>query len=163
MGTIHIRRISIEDVSACHRIERICFEPDEAASLHKIQARQRIFADGFLVALEEDSVVGFINSAATNQPDLSDEAIKDLIGHEADGSTMVILSLAVDPPHQGKGISSRLMRSFIEQWRSSRKTSICLLCKEHLIGFYAKFGFVDRGRSDSEHGGSRWHEMALRI
>lgn len=163
MDKIHIRKISAEDVPACHGIERRCFEPDEAATFHKIQTRQRVFADGFLVALLEDSVVGFINSAATNQPDLSDEAIKDLIGHEPDGGTVVILSLAVEPIHQGKGISGRLLRSFIERWRSSEKISICLLCKEHLIGFYARFGFRDRGKSDSEHGGAIWHEMVLEL
>lgn len=34
-----------------------------------------------------------------------------------------------------------------------------MTCKDHLVHYYAKFGFVDEGISTSEHGGVSWHEM----
>ena len=36
-----------------------------------------------------------------------------------------------------------------------------LTCKERLIGFYARFGFVDEGVSASTHGDVVWHQMRL--
>ena len=39
---------------------------------------------------------------------------------------------------------------------------ICILtCKEKLIGFYEKFGYVNLGISDSKHGGAVWYDMIL--
>ena len=38
----------------------------------------------------------------------------------------------------------------------------CILtCKEKLIGFYEKFGYVNLGISDSKHGGAVWYDMIL--
>lgn len=36
---------------------------------------------------------------------------------------------------------------------------IVLTCKERLLPFYAKFGFVDEGVSASVHGNVVWHQM----
>lgn len=36
-----------------------------------------------------------------------------------------------------------------------------LTCKEHLLHFYGKVGFVDEGISGSTHGGAVWHKMRL--
>ena len=36
---------------------------------------------------------------------------------------------------------------------------VVLTCKEKLVPYYAKFGFVDEGVSQSAHGGVVWHQM----
>lgn len=41
------------------------------------------------------------------------------------------------------------------------RKGLVLTCKDKMVHFYAKFGFVDEGISNSEHGGMVWHEMRL--
>jgi len=163
MGKIQVREVTPEDVESCCEIESTCFEPSEAASQIKIVNRSKIYPEGFLIAEIDGRIVGHVNSAATNQDDISKEEFKDLVGHEPDGQNIVIFSLAVLPSNQGQGISSILLKSFIERSRELRKSKILLLCKSNLLKYYQKFGFQDLGLSASTHGGFDWHEMALKL
>lgn len=94
---------------------------------------------------------------------MSDEAFKELIGHDPTGAHVVIMSVAVAPDHQGKGYASRLLKAFITEMRSLGKREIHLICQTNLIDFYARFGFEYRCISASEHGGLSWHEMGLTL
>lgn len=38
---------------------------------------------------------------------------------------------------------------------------LVLTCKEHLLHYYAKFGFVSEDVSHSTHGGAVWYQMRL--
>ena len=38
---------------------------------------------------------------------------------------------------------------------------LVLTCKDHLVHYYAKFGFVSEGVSGSTHGGVVWYQMRL--
>ena len=40
---------------------------------------------------------------------------------------------------------------------------LVLTCKEKLLHYYAKFGFVNEGVSGSTHGGVVWYQMRLRF
>lgn len=113
------------------------------------------------MAEDGSGVLGFINSGAADDPDLSNEELKDLAGHDPNGVKIVILSIAVDPHCRGRGVSRALMDDFIANAKHMNKQAILLLCKEYMIGYYKKFHFKDLGLSASEHGGSRWHEMQL--
>ncbi|MNN84950.1 Acetyltransferase (GNAT) family protein [compost metagenome] len=106
-------------------------------------------------------VAGFINSGAAFQVEMSDEAFKELIGHDPDGPNVVIMSVVVHPDYQGQGLAKRLMGEFIERMRALGKTSIHLMCKERHIPLYAGFGFAYIKPSASDHGGMAWHEMVL--
>ena len=159
MTIVHIREATAGDTRICHGIETACFEASEAASLENIQKRQARFPQGFLVAERDQKVIGMINSGATNEPDLADEAFKAMIGHDPDGSNIVIFSVAVVPLWQGTGVSRDLLTDFIARARVLGMQRVLLLCKNDLIGYYRKFGFEDAGLSASTHGGFAWHEM----
>lgn len=161
MVDVIIKNVNPEDIQTCHDIEVACFSESEAASMEKIRRRARIFQEGFLVAQINRQVVGFINSGATDNPDLSDEDFKDLVGHDSNGRNMVVLSIAVAPRYQGSGISRPLMENFIVKARVLGKQAILLLCKKNMISYYEKFGYEEAGASASTHGGGRWHEMRL--
>ena len=45
--------------------------------------------------------------------------------------------------------------------KKQNRRGLVLTCKDALVQFYAKFGFVDEGMSESVHGGVPWHEMRL--
>lgn len=159
---ITVRHPVPRDVQACSLVEQACFPAEEAASRDSIAKRIAVFPQGFLVARLQsgDRVVGQINSGATNKDDITDEAFKQLIGHEDGGRNLVIFSLSVLPEFQGRGIATRLMLGFLDLARTQARQSVLLLCKEDLLDFYRRFGFANRGVSASVHGGARWFEMA---
>lgn len=163
MRTPHfiIRQVLPADLDRCAEIEAACYGPEEGATRERIATRIELFPQGFLVALLDGQIVGFINSGSTSKDDLGDEALKDMAGHEADGQNIIVFSLAVHPHFQKQGFAAQLMRRFIERAKQLGKARILLMCKAELIPYYQRFGFVYRGESNSTHGGLRWYEMAL--
>ena len=163
MNTITIRHAEIKDLDACCEIESACFPPSEAASRASIETRIKIFSDGFLVAEQLGTIVGQLNSGATDKDDITDEAFKQLIGHVSGGKNLVVFSLSVSPDYRRQGIAGTLLKHFCAKAQRDQRSAILLLCKSDLIAFYQRFGFVDRGRSNSTHGGVPWNEMGLSL
>ena len=160
MLDLHIRPVSPADLDACAAIEAACYGR-EGATRERIAHRIATYPEGFLVAVLDRQVVGFLNSGATDQDDLADEALKDLVGHDPTGTNLVIFSLAVAPGFQHQRVGRALLIRFIAQAKRLSKARILLLCRPPLIPYYERVGFVDRGASPSTHGGLAWHEMAL--
>ena len=158
-----VRDATVTDVPHCHEIESRCFAEAEAAPRSSIEKRQAQFPQGFLVAELDGRVIGLVNSAATHSLDLADEAFKDMVGHDEQGTDLVVFSVAIDPALQGRGYSIPLFEAFLDRARELGKARVHLLCKSHLLGYYYQFGFVDQGVSDSDHGGARWHAMTLAL
>ena len=159
MRKVVVRDATAKDVDTCHAIEAACFQASEAASLANVRNRQRRFPEGFLVAESNGAIVGMINSAATNEPDLADEAFKGMVGHDPRGTSIVVFSVAVAPEHQGTGVSRVLIEAFAERSKKLGMRCILLLCKRHLLDYYRKFGYRNVGISASTHGGFEWYEM----
>lgn len=159
MLEVIIREATGPDITRCHEIESACFELSEAAPRSSIEKRQRLYPEGFIVAVRRGRVIGFINSGATNQEDLSDEEFKAMVGHDDNGRNIVIFSVAVDPEFQKTGVSRQLLFRFCERAKMLKKSVVLLLCKRDLIELYRKFGFIDLGESSSTHGGFSWHAM----
>jgi ribosomal protein S18 acetylase RimI-like enzyme len=158
-----IRSATPEDAPACYAIETACFAPSEAATQARIRTRIEIYPEGFLVAEMDDVIIGFTNSGATHKDDISDEALKDMLGHEDNGANLVVFSLAVHPDHQGHGYARRLLDELVSRARLLRKQRVLLLCKSTLVDFYIKLGFEDVGLSASNYAGYAWHQMQKHI
>ena len=161
MSGINIRIVNEQDLDRCYEIESVSYSGDEAATKDKILKRIKTYPEGFIVLENDREVIGFINSGATQKVELSDEEFKELVGHDPEGKHIVILSVVVHPDYQGKGLAGELMNSFINKMKALGKTDIFLICQPELIGMYARYGFVNLGKSDSDHGGLSWHEMSL--
>lgn len=151
------------DVDRCHEIECAAYQGTEAATRERIAQRIESYPEGFMVLEAEPGILGYINSACTDHVVMADEAFKDLIGHDRAGHHNVILSLAVHPDFQGLGVASILMHNYILRMRRLAKMTIQLMCREHHIGLYERFGFRYAQSSQSRHGGLTWHEMVLRL
>lgn len=163
MNELIIRHVLPKDLEECFTIETSGFPPEEAATRETIQRRIDTYPKGFLVAEKEGKVVGILNSAATHKDDISDEELKQLIGHDPDGKNMVVFALAVLPEYRKQGIANQLMSVFAEEARQRGKQTILLMCKQHLIAYYERMGFSHGGLSKSTHGGAEWHEMRLAL
>lgn len=158
---MEIRKATLNDLEAIAAVEAECFPPAEAASLESIRKRLTVFPDYFWVLFDGDKMVGFVNGMATDLPDLCDEMYDDASMHKADGKWQMIFGVDTIPEYRKQGCAERVLKQVISDTEASGKLGLVLTCKDHLVHYYAKFGFVDEGISDSTHGGVVWHKMRL--
>ncbi|WP_372821107.1 GNAT family N-acetyltransferase [Pseudomonas parafulva] len=163
MNTPVFRPATPSDVDRCYHIETTAYEGDEAATREKIATRIAQYPEGFLVLEQDGQVVGFINSGCAHEVVMSDEAFKELVGHDAQAPNVVIMSVVVDPAFQGRGFAGQLMTRFITQMRERGKSTIHLMCKDQHVGLYEKMGYEYVKPSSSDHGGMAWHEMVMSL
>lgn len=161
MSTPTFRNATLADTDRCYQIETSAYEGDEAATREKIATRIGQYPEGFLILELDGAVVGFINSGCAHEVVMSDEAFKELVGHDAEAPNVVIMSVVIDPAHQGKGLSSLLMRTFVQRMRERGKATIHLMCKERHVELYRRMGYRYVQPSSSDHGGMAWHEMVM--
>ncbi|MGV1941126.1 GNAT family N-acetyltransferase [Agrobacterium sp. 22-211-1] len=155
------RQPVLNDAERCFEIETSAYEGDEAATLEKIKTRITEYPQGFLILETGGKIVGFINSGCAFDVVMSDEAFKELIGHDPEAPNVVIMSVVVDPAEQGKGYAKLMMNRFIEQMKDMGKMSIHLICKDQHVPLYQKIGYRYVKPSASDHGGMAWHEMIM--
>ncbi|MFT4173832.1 MAG: GNAT family N-acetyltransferase [Rhodocyclaceae bacterium] len=151
------------DVARCYQIETTAYEGDEAATREKIAKRIAEYPQGFLIMERDGQTIGFINSGCAHEVVMSDEAFKELVGHDPHAPNVVIMSVVIDPAQQGKGYATLLMQAFIEQMRQRGKKSIHLMCKARHVALYQRFGYHYAKPSASDHGGMSWHEMSMEL
>ncbi|ANY86477.1 MULTISPECIES: GNAT family N-acetyltransferase [Pseudomonas] len=163
MSTPLLRQAIPQDADRCYQIEISAYEGDEAATREKIATRIAQYPEGFLVLELDGVVIGFINSGCAFEVVMSDEAFKELVGHDAQAPNVVIMSVVVDPAFQGRGLAGLLMSHFVEQMRQRGKATIHLMCKDRHVGLYEKMGYRYVQPSASDHGGMAWHEMVMTL
>lgn len=163
MDNQKFRRATLSDAERCFDVEALAYGGDEAATLAKISKRIAEYPQGFLLLEVESKVVGFINSGCAYDVKMSDEAFKELIGHDPAAPNVVIMSVVVDPAYQGRGLSKVLMSEFVKRMTTAGKETIHLMCREHHIPLYGKFGYKYTQPSASDHGGVKWHEMVMEL
>lgn len=151
------------DTDRCFEIETSAYEGDEAATREKIATRIAQYPEGFLIMELDGATIGFINSGCAHDVVMSDEAFKELVGHDPAAPNVVIMSVVIDPAQQGKGFASLLMRTFVERMASLGKRTIHLMCKERHVPLYERFGYRYVKPSASDHGGMAWHEMVMQL
>lgn len=160
---IRIRQVSIGDLDEVAKIEVICFPEAEAASRESFEKRIKTFPDSFFVAEKDGKIIGFINGCITNETAIYDELYENSSLHVKNGAYQTIFGLDVIPDYQRKGIAAQLMNYMIKVAKESGRKGVILTCKERLIHYYSKFGYVNKGISKSVHGGARWYDMILEL
>jgi ribosomal protein S18 acetylase RimI-like enzyme len=151
------------DTDRCFEIEISAYEGDEAATREKIATRIAQYPQGFLVMELDGKIAGFINCGCAYEVVMSDEAFKELVGHDPDAPNVVIMSVVIDPAYQGKGYASTMMRTFIARMSAMGKKTIHLMCKDRHVALYERLGYRYVKPSSSDHGGMAWHEMVMTL
>lgn len=59
---------------------------------------------------------------------------------------------------KNQGIAKILIDK-IEELVKNKREGITLTCKQELVSFYEKFGFVSHDMSESKHGGACWYNI----
>ena len=160
MQDIIIRQAEISDADAVTELERSCFPESEAADMDAFIRRISTFGECFWVMEKDGRIVSMINGMTTNEHDLCDRMYEDTAFYTRNGNWLMLFGVATAPEYQRQKFASRLMYHVIEQVKK-HSLGIVLTCKENLLPFYKRFGFVSEGISASEHGGVSWYQMRL--
>ena len=158
---MNFRNATLNDLEAIGAIENICFPPNEAASLASFTKRLEVFPQHFWLLEAEGEIVGYVNGMVTDHKTINDAMFEDAELHDENGAWQSVFGLAVAPAFRNSGYAGKLMQHLIEKATVQNRRGVILTCKEHLTGYYQKFGFEDLGTSRSTHGGEIWHDMTL--
>lgn len=156
-----IRTAAAADLDAITAVEAACFPAAEAATREEFAGRLAHYADHFWLLFEEGELVAFVDGMVTDQPDLTDEMYANAALHREDGAWQMIFGVNTLPAFRRRGCAEQLLRRAIADARAQGRKGLVLTCKDRLVHYYAKFGFVNEGVSGSTHGGVVWYQMRL--
>lgn len=158
---ILIRKATTADLDLVTHIEATCFPSAEAAPREAFKERLDYYADQFLIAFDGDTPIGFIDGFVTDDEVLTDEMFADASLHNPNGAWQMIFGLNTMPEYRNRGVGGQLIEAFINLAREEKRKGVILTCKEEKIPYYAKFGFLNEGESESDHGGAKWYQMRV--
>ncbi len=156
-----IRYACIDDLDAIAEMERVCFPEAEAATKESFKDRIAVFGDCFWLLEDEGRLIGMINGMASNKPLLADEMFENAYMHDSNGIWQMIFGVETIPEYRNQGCAAMIMNQVIADCQKRGQKGLVLTCKERLVPYYEKFGFLNEGRSASVHGGAVWYDMRL--
>ena len=157
-----IRTAALADRDSIAAVEAECFPPAEAATAEQFSDRLKHYADHFLLMFEDDRLVAFVDGFVTNERDLTDEMYENAALHDEKGKWQMLFGVNTIPAYRRKGCAGELIGRFITIARDQGRMGVVLTCKDRLIRYYEKFGFVNEGlTAKSSHGGVEWYQMRL--
>ena len=158
---MNIRTATLQDIDQIAAVEKECFPAAEAATKEEFEQRLSHYADHFWLMFEDDTLIAFVDGMVTDQADLTDEMYENASMHQEDGAWQMIFGLNTLPEYRNRGVGGKLIEAFIDLAREEKRKGVILTCKEEKIHYYAKFGFVNEGESESDHGGAKWYQMRV--
>ena len=142
--------------------EAACFPPAEAATEQEFVERIKYYGNHFWLLYDADKLIAFVDGFVTDEPDLTDAMYENACMHNENGAWQMIFGVNTLPEYRKRGYAGELIRRAIADARQQGRKGLVLTCKDRLLAYYAKFGFVDEGVSEkSTHGNVRWHQMRL--
>lgn len=157
-----IRHATKHDISAISEVEAKCFPPSEAASEKAFTQRVENYGNHFWLMYENDKLIAFVDGFVTDESDLTDEMFADATMHNEKGAWQMIFGVNTLPEYRNNGYASELLRRAVDEAREQGRNGVVLTCKDKLLPFYARLGFVDEGVTDkSTHGNAVWHQMRI--
>lgn len=157
-----VRYAEMTDLDAIAAVEAECFPAAEAATKDDFIERIRYYGDHFWLMFDEDKLIAFADGFVADEADLTDEMYANASMHNEDGAWQMIFGVNTLPEYRRHGYAGELIRCAIDDAKRQGRRGLVLTCKEHLVSYYAKFGFADEGITEkSTHGNAEWHQMRL--
>lgn len=160
---MEIRKGTLKDLEAIAAVEAACFPAAEAATAEEFAGRLQQYGDHFWLLWEGERLLAFVDGFCTDWPDLTDEMYADASLHRENGTWQMIFGVNTIPACRRQGYAGQLLQQAIADARAQGRKGLVLTCKEALVHYYAKFGFVNEGVSGSTHGGVVWYQMRLKF
>lgn len=158
---MEIRKGTLKDLEAIAAVEAECFPAAEAATAEEFTGRLKFYGNHFWLLFEDETLAAFVDGFCTDTPNLTDEMYADASLHDEQGAWQMIFGVNTLPACRRQGYAEQLLRRAIADARVQGRKGLVLTCKDRLVHYYAKFGFVSEGISGSTHGGVVWYQMRL--
>ncbi|MBQ7578030.1 MAG: GNAT family N-acetyltransferase [Synergistaceae bacterium] len=157
-----IRTAKLSDLDEISRVESACFPESEAATRESFAQRLKFFANHFWLMFNDDNkLISFVDGFVTNERNLNDSMYSHAEFHDENGKWQMIFGVNTLPEYRNKGYAGKLIQRAINDAKSQNRLGLVLTCKNRLVKYYAKFGFINEGKSTSTHGGVEWNQMRL--
>ncbi len=156
-----IRTATMEDLEAVAAVEAECFPPAEAATKEAFAKRLEYYGNHFWLMYDGDKLISFVDGFVTDDADLTDEMYEKAELHKEHGAWQMIFGVNTVPSYRKRGCAGELIKRAIADAKAQGRKGLVLTCKDRLIPYYAKFGFVNEGVSESVHGNAVWNQMRL--
>lgn len=157
-----IRTATVEDVEKIAAVEAACFPQTEAATKEQFAERVASYGNHFWLMFKGEKLIAFVDGFATDEKDLRDEMYENAGLHNENGAWQMIFGVNTLPEYRRRGLAGQLLEQAISDAKKQGRKGLVLTCKDALLPYYAKFGFVNEGVSDySTHGNVVWNQMRL--
>lgn len=160
---MQIRTADITDIDLIAQVENLCFPPLEAATKEQIEERVKSYGNHFWLMFDKEKLIAFVDGMVTDEEDLSDEMYEKTDMHNENGQWQMIFGVNTIPEFRKKGYVGELINKAIKDAKSQGRKGLVLTCKDKLIHYYSKFGFINEGVSKSVHGNVVWYQMRLKF
>lgn len=158
---MEIRTATMNDLEAIAAVEAECFPAAEAATKKEFAERLTYYAEHFWLLFDDGKLIAFVDGMVTDEADLSDEMYEKAQLHNPDGAWQMIFGVNTLPAYRENGYAGKLIEAAINDAKAQGRKGLVLTCKDKLLRYYANFGFVNEGVSDSTHGNVLWYQMRL--
>ena len=159
---MNIRYATMADLDDIASVESECFPVLEAATKEEFEQRIKYYGNHFWLMFDDDKLIAFVDGFVTDEADLTDEMYENASMHNENGAWQMIFCVNTRPEYRRCGYAKELIKKAILDAREQNRKGLVLTCKESLVPYYSKFGFVDEGITDkSTHGNVLWHQMRL--
>lgn len=158
---MNIRYAEMKDIAAITAVEAECFPPAEAATEKDFIERVSHYGNHFWLMHDDEKLIAFVDGFVTDEPDLTDEMYENAAMHNENGAWQMIFGVNTLPEYRRRGLAGQLLETAIAAAKQQGRKGLVLTCKDKLVHYYARFGFVSEGVSESAHGGVTWYQMRL--
>ena len=159
---MNIRYATMADLDDIASVESVCFPVLEAATKEEFEQRIKYFGNHFWLMFDEGKLIAFVDGFVTDEANLTDEMYENASMHNENGAWQMIFGVNTLPEYRRCGYAKELIKKAILDARKQNRKGLVLTCKESLVPYYSKFGFIDEGITDkSTHGNVLWHQMRL--
>ena len=110
-----------------------------------------------------EQLVSFVDGFVSDGADLTDAMYEEAERHNEKGAWQMIFGVNTLPEYRRRGLAGALLQQMIQEAEEQKRKGLVLTCKDALVPYYAKFGFVNEGVSESVHGNVVWYQMRLRF
>ena len=159
---MNIRYATMADLDDIASVESECFPVLEAATKEEFEQRIKYYGNHFWLMFDDDKLIAFVDGFVTDEADLTDDMYENASMHNENGAWQMIFGVNTLPEYRRCGCAKELIKKAILDARKQNRKGLVLTCKESLVPYYSRFGFVDEGITDkSTHGNVLWHQMRL--
>ena len=138
---ITIRQVTLSDLDEILDIEKANPSSEESLSRQSLEECIRKSAGTFLVAGDENQLVGYIlGETQSLHP-----------------KWIAIKSLTIHPDHRGQGLGTLLLASLKQVAVEGRVRCLRLTCPDDLLSYFEMNGFVEEVTESHYGSGSEWH------